>query len=119
MKRHGTYTEIFRNDRWAIFKAQGGLNQVLAKNTITTETHAFARYTHKPAFFAETGTPHSHTMTDEELIDALGTDLGLSWDMVFCEDKGAAVRDAAREYLAARSAKEEAGKKLIGLAMAV
>jgi hypothetical protein len=59
-----------------------------------------------------------HTMTDEELIDALGTDLGLSWDMVFCEDKGAAVRDAAREYLAARSAKEEAGKKLIGLAMA-
>jgi metal-responsive CopG/Arc/MetJ family transcriptional regulator len=39
--------------------------------------------------------------------------------MVFCEDKGAAVRDAAREYLAARSAKEEAGKKLIGLAMAV
>jgi hypothetical protein len=36
-----------------------------------------------------------HTMTDEELIDALGTDLGLSWDMVFCEDKGAAVRDAA------------------------
>jgi hypothetical protein len=43
MKRHGTYTEIFRNDRWAIFKAQGGLNQVLAKNTITTETHAFAR----------------------------------------------------------------------------
>jgi hypothetical protein len=23
-----------------------------------------------------------HTMTDEELIDALGTDLGLSWDMV-------------------------------------
>jgi hypothetical protein len=50
-----------------------------------------------------------HTMTDEELIDALGTDLGLSWDMVFCEDKGAAVRDAAREYLAARSAKEEAG----------
>jgi hypothetical protein len=55
MKRHGTYTEIFRNDRWAIFKAQGGLNQVLAKNTITTETHAFARYTHKPAFFAETG----------------------------------------------------------------
>jgi hypothetical protein len=55
-----------------------------------------------------------HTMTDEELIDALGTDLGLSWDMVFCEDKGAAVRDAAREYLAARSAKEEAGKKLIG-----
>jgi hypothetical protein len=60
-----------------------------------------------------------HTMTDEELIDALGTDLGLSWDMVFCEDKGAAVRDAAREYLAARSAKEEAGKKLIGLAMAV
>jgi hypothetical protein len=58
MKRHGTYTEIFRNDRWAIFKAQGGLNQVLAKNTITTETHAFARYTHKPAFFAETGTPH-------------------------------------------------------------
>jgi hypothetical protein len=40
-------------------------------------------------------------------------------DMVFCEDKGAAVRDAAREYLAARSAKEEAGKKLIGLAMAV
>jgi hypothetical protein len=34
MKRHGTYTEIFRNDRWAIFKAQGGLNQVLAKNTI-------------------------------------------------------------------------------------
>jgi hypothetical protein len=59
MKRHGTYTEIFRNDRWAIFKAQGGLNQVLAKNTITTETHAFARYTHKPAFFAETGTPHN------------------------------------------------------------
>jgi hypothetical protein len=30
-----------------------------AKNTITTETHAFARYTHKPAFFAETGTPHN------------------------------------------------------------
>jgi hypothetical protein len=63
--------------------------------------------------------PAGANMTDEELIDALGTDLGLSWDMVFCEDKGAAVRDAAREYLAARSAKEEAGKKLIGLAMAV
>jgi hypothetical protein len=108
MKRHGTYTEIFRNDRWAIFKAQGGLNQVLAKNTITTETHAFARYTHKPAFFAETGTPHNWLPA-----------YVLSWDMVFCEDKGAAVRDAAREYLAARSAKEEAGKKLIGLAMAV
>jgi hypothetical protein len=60
-----------------------------------------------------------NAMTDKELIEELGEDLGLSWNMVFEEDKSAAVRDAAREYLAARSAKEDAGKKLIDLAMAV
>jgi len=69
------------------------------------------------------GSPYNsreeNAMTDKELIEELGKDLGLSWNMVFEEDKGAAVRDAAREYLAARSAKEDAGKKLIDLAMAV
>jgi hypothetical protein len=69
------------------------------------------------------GSPYNsreeNAMTDKELIEELGKDLGLSWNMVFEEDKSAAVRDAAREYLAARSAKEDAGKKLIDLAMAV
>jgi hypothetical protein len=57
MKRHVQYIEVFRNGKWAVFKAVGDLNQVLVKDTITTRCHAFSRYTHIPAFFAETGTP--------------------------------------------------------------
>jgi hypothetical protein len=55
-------------------------------------------------------------MTDNELINALGKDLGLRWAAVFEEDKGEAVREAAREYIAARAAFRAAETKLFRIA---
>lgn len=59
MKRHGTYTIVFNNEKWTVFKAQGGINQVLVKDKTLEENHAFARYDHKPEIFAEDGTPYN------------------------------------------------------------